>query len=122
MTKNKSTEITNLAKKWLETKHVLKELEKDFGNLDGLLKEAMISMGLKSIQVDGVTIELNISNRRSFDASILKSLVSPSLFNKVTKPTVDTTLIDSAVKMGAISEEVLSNITKNTEIKRLLEK
>jgi hypothetical protein len=122
MTKNKSTEITNLAKKWLETKHVLKELEEDFGNLDGLLKEAMISMGLKSIQVDGVTIELNISNRRSFDASILKSLVSPSLFNKVTKPTVDTTLIDSAVKMGAISEEVLSNITKNTEIKRLLEK
>ena len=44
MTKNKSTEITNLAKKWLETKHVLKELEEDFGNLDGLLKEAMISM------------------------------------------------------------------------------
>jgi len=48
-----------------------------------------------------------------------EQVVSASVFNKVTKPSVDTQLMDAAIKMGTIKQEVADQVTKKTEYKQL---
>ena len=109
----------NLGKEWLDMKQQLAALQSEFDELDSKLKEFMFSTGLKSIEIDKHVIELQVNARRSFDATALKDLVSAAVFNKITKPTVDTALIDAAVKMGTIKTDVVDQVTKKTEYKQL---
>ena len=109
----------NLGKEWLDKKQQLAALQAEFDELDSKLKEFMFSTGLKTIEVDKNVIELQVNARRSFDAIALKDLVSAAVFNKITKPTVDTALIDAAVKMGTIKTDVVDQVTKKTEYKQL---
>jgi hypothetical protein len=109
----------NLGKEWLDKKKALAELQAEFDELDSKLKEFMFSTGLKTVEVDKSVIELQVNARRSFDAIALKDMVSASVFNKITKPTVDTTLIDAAVKLGTIKPDVVEQVTKKTEYKQL---
>ena len=109
----------NLGKEWLDKKQQLAALQAEFDELDSKLKEFMFSTGLKTIEVDKNVIELQVNARRSFDAIALKDMVSAAVFNKITKPTVDTALIDAAVKMGTIKTDVVAQVTKKTEYKQL---
>ena len=109
----------NLGKEWLDKKQQLAALQAEFDELDSKLKEFMFSTGLKTIEIDKNVIELQVNARRSFDAIALKDLVSAAVFNKITKPTVDTALIDAAVKMGTIKTDVVDQVTKKTEYKQL---
>lgn len=109
----------NLGKDWLDMKQKLSALQSEFDEIDSKLKEFMFSTGLKSIEIDKHVIELQVNSRRSFDAIALKDMVSAAVFNKITKPTVDTALIDAAVKMGTIKTDVVDEITKKTEYKQL---
>jgi hypothetical protein len=109
----------NLGKEWLDKKQQLAALQAEFDELDSKLKEFMFSTGLKSIEIDKNVIELQVNARRSFDAIALKDMVSAAVFNKITKPTVDTALIDAAVKMGTIKTDVVDQVTKKTEYKQL---
>ena len=109
----------NLGKEWLDKKQQLAALQAEFDELDSKLKEFMFSTGLKTIEVDKNVIELQVNARRSFDAIALKDMVSAAVFNKITKPTVDTALIDAAVKMGTIKTDVVDQVTKKTEYKQL---
>jgi hypothetical protein len=77
-------------------------------------------------EIDGHTVKwgghqftLVEAERRSFDASALKELVSNSVFRKVTEPVVKTTLIDAAVKIGTIQPEVVDAITSITPYTQL---
>lgn len=88
-------------------------------SLDAELKELMSECGVMTVSVEDSSIELKVLARRSFDATVLKALIKPALFNKITKPAVDSSLIDAAVKMGDISEDVVDKVTKKTEYKQL---
>jgi hypothetical protein len=107
------------ATEWLKLKNKLEALEKDFKALDETLKNKMHESNIKSIEIGNTVIELTVPARRSFDAAVLRDLVSAAVFNKVTKPTVDTQLMDAAIKMGAIKPEVVDQVTKKTEYKQL---
>lgn len=109
----------DLAKNWIEKKKALAEAKAEFDELDSKLKEFMHKNGLKTVEVDGNVIELTVASRRSFDASVLKTLIKPGIFNKITKSTVDNQLLDAAIKMGDVSEEVVEQAKKETEYKQL---
>lgn len=109
----------DLAKNWIEKKRELAAAKAEFDELDTKLKEFMHSNGLKTVEVDGEVIELTVASRRSFDASVLKTLIKPGIFSKITKFTVDNQLLDAAVKMGDIKEEVIEKAKKETEYKQL---
>lgn len=119
MTNKKIKEVTATAVVWLEKKKQLEKLELEFQSIDAELKDLMCECGIVSVNVEETNIELKVQARRSFDASVLKALIKPALFNKITKPAVDSTLIDAAVKMGDISEEVIDKVTKKTEYRQL---
>lgn len=109
----------DLAKAWIQKKKELAKTKAEFEELDSKLKDFMYKNGMKTIEVDGEVIELTVASRRTFDAAVLKTLIKPALFSKVTKPTVDNQLIDAAVKMGDLSEGVLEQAKKETEYKQL---
>jgi len=111
--------IKEAAQNWLKLKDELESAERHFKVLDEILKDMMHESGITTVTLDEVTIELSTPARRSFDAQMLKDLVSASVFNKVTKPTVDTQLMDAAIKMGAIKPEVVDKVTKKTEYKQI---
>jgi hypothetical protein len=119
MTNKKIKDINTTAKIWLHKKRELEKLEQEFGSIDAELKDLMHECGVVSVSVEDSSIELKVQARRSFDAATLKALIKPALFNKITKPAVDSSLIDAAVKMGDISEDVLEKVTKKTEYKQL---
>lgn len=73
----------------------------------------------KTVTVDGHTVTYVEAKRRSFDADALSKLVSASVFKKVTEPTVKTKMLDAAVAMGTIDNEVLEKITSITEYTQL---
>lgn len=112
-------ELKVTATEWLKLKSKLEAIEKDFKTLDETLKNKMHESNVKSIEIGDTVVELTVPARRSFDAAVLKDLVSAAVFNKVTKPTVDTQLMDAAIKMGAIKPEVVDQVTKKTEYKQL---
>jgi len=112
-------ELKVTATEWLKLKSKLEAIEKDFKTLDETLKNKMHESNVKSIEIGDTVIELTVPARRSFDAAVLKDLVSAAVFNKVTKPTVDTQLMDAAIKMGTIKPEVVDQVTKKTEYKQL---
>lgn len=116
---NDKLNIEELAELWLLCKKELENLKADFESLDDQLKKVMHEQGIESIVIDKDVVTLQVNERRTFDASVLKSLIKPAIFNKVTKPAVDTSLIDAAVSMGDIPEEVLEQATKKTEYKQL---
>jgi hypothetical protein len=112
-------ELKVTATEWLKLKSKLEAIEKDFKTLDETLKNKMHESNVKSIEIGDTVIELTVPARRSFDAAVLKDLVSAAVFNKVTKPTVDTQLMDAAIKMGTIKPEIADQVTKKTEYKQL---
>lgn len=111
--------IKEAATNWLKLKEELDSAERHFKVLDEILKDMMHESGVTSVTVDDVTIELATPARRSFDAQMLKDLVSSAVFNKVTKPSVDTQLMDAAIKMGTIKQEVVDKVTKKTEYRQI---
>lgn len=111
--------IKDTAQDWVKLKAELDVIKGKFEALDAMLKDMMYESGVTTVTLDEVTIELSTPARRSFDAQVLKDLVSASVFNKVTKPTVDTQLMDAAIKMGTIKPEVVDQVTKKTEYKQI---
>ena len=111
--------IKETAQNWIKLKEELDAIKSKFESLDSVLKDMMHESGVTSVTLDEVTIELATPARRSFDAQVLKDLVSSAVFNKVTKPTVDTQLMDAAIKMGTIKPEVVDQVTKKTESKQI---
>lgn len=112
-------DATEIAKRWMNAKKKLEEVEKTFKELDESLKKLMQECKLKSIKVGTETIEISTPSRRSFDAEMLKTLVSSAVFSKITKPTVDTQLMDAAIKLGTIKPEVADQVTKHTNYTQL---
>jgi hypothetical protein len=79
------------------------------------LKLAYAAQGIDTSIVDGVKVKLVASSRSSYDAEALQALIAPSLYKKVTKPSVDAESLKSAIGLGLIQADVADAITKTTE-------
>jgi hypothetical protein len=60
-------------------------------------------------------VALSPRERRSFSVEKLRSLVSPALFRKVTKATVDTKAWDASVENGAIAKTTIKAVVSTTD-------
>lgn len=108
---NKISEFLKLRLQYQEIKEAYEEAE-------AAIKELLADVGGK-VEVDGHSLTLVESERRSFDAEALKELVSASVFRKVTEPTVKPKLIDAAISIGAISHDVLDKVMSVTPYTQL---
>lgn len=109
-----SVTTNRIARTYLAIREQHKALTKQLEEVEAALKEVLQSTDDQCLLIDGVTISLVEAERRTFDAQALKDLVSASVFRKVTEPTVKTKLLDSAVALGAIGDDVLEQITSVT--------
>jgi class 3 adenylate cyclase len=113
------TGMEETARTYLATKAEIEDLQESLKSLEETLKEAMLREGAAKIEVDGKAITLVQAERRSFDASVLKDLVSAAIFKQVTEPTVKTTLFDAAVNLGKIRPDVAEQVTSKTPYSQL---
>ena len=64
------------------------------------VKETMLAVfqaeGITETEVNELVVKVSPSSRRNFDIEKLREKLTPALFRKVTKPTVDTRAWDSA--------------------------
>lgn len=101
-------------KAYLEAREALEVAEKAKAQAEALLKEALAKAGTSFSIVEGVKVSIVQGERPNYDAEALRDLVSPNLFRKVTKATVDTKKFRSAVELGSITPEVAEAVTKVT--------
>jgi hypothetical protein len=78
------------------------------------LREALAIAGINTSVVDGIKVAIVDGQRKSYDADKLAMLVKPATYKKVTKPVVDGEMLESAVQVGIVSQEVADTITKVT--------
>jgi len=75
-------------------------------------KETMLAVfqaeGISETEVNDLVVKVSPSSRRTFDIEKLREKLTPALFRKVTKPTVDTRAWDSAQDKGEISKRIIS--------------
>lgn len=78
------------------------------------LREALAHAGISTSVVDGMKVAIVDGERKSYDADKLAMLVKPATYKKVTKPVVDGEMLESAVAIGIITQEVADTVTKVT--------
>lgn len=111
--------IDQIARQYLATKSAVESATEALKALEAQLKTEMITHHMKKYECDGKTITLIQAERRSFDAAALKSLVSASLFRKLTTTEVRTNLVDAAVKLGELDEDTIDQATIKTPYTQL---
>jgi hypothetical protein len=87
------------------------------------VKETMLAVyqaeGISETEVNDLVVKVSASSRRTFDIEKLREKLSPALFRKVTKPTVDTRAWDSAQDKGEITKKVISTCVEVTSFFRV---
>ena len=78
------------------------------------LRKELAQAGIDNYTVDGVLVKVVEATRVSYDAEMLSQMVKPAVLKKVTKIVVDNDLMESAVKMGLIDEQVAATATTVT--------
>jgi len=78
------------------------------------LRKELAQAGIDNYTVDGVLVKVVEAIRVSYDAETLSQMVKPAVLKKVTKIVVDNDLMESAVKMGLIDEQVAATATTVT--------
>jgi len=98
-------------KAYLEARKALEVAEKAKAQAEAILKETLAKAGTSFSIVEGVKVSIVDGERPNYDAEALRDLVSPNLFRKVTKATVDTKKFRSAVELGSIAPDVAQAVT-----------
>lgn len=87
------------------------------------VKETMLAVfqaeGITETEVNELVVKVSPSSRRNFDIEKLREKLTPALFRKVTKPTVDTRAWDSAQDKGEITKKVISTCVEVTSFFRV---
>lgn len=108
----------NKIKTFLSIRQDYQEAKTAYEEAEAEIKDLLASIGGK-VEIDGVVLTLVEAQRRSFDVTTLKDLVSTSVFRKITEPSVKTTLFDAAVKLGQIDDEVIDQVVSVTPYTQL---
>lgn len=114
-----TTDISKTAHQYIKTREAIESATIALAELEEQLREYFTTTGNETIDVDGKTIKIVHNHRRVFDVSALKNLVSPTLFRKVTEPTVKTKLWDSALALGKIDNSVVEQVVSITQYDQL---
>lgn len=115
ITKKDETFIRN----FLALRDEFAQLKAAYEEAEASLKALLEQVEDHTVNIDGHTLTLVESKRRSFDVEALRELVSASVFKKVTEPTVKTTLFDAAVKLGNIDTEIIEQVVSVTPYTQL---
>ncbi|NBO53377.1 MAG: hypothetical protein EBU84_02030 [Actinobacteria bacterium] len=75
------------------------------------LRQELAQAGIDNFTVDGVLVKVVEAVRVSYDATTLSQMVKPTILKKVTKVVVDNELMESAIKMGLIDEQVAATVS-----------
>lgn len=112
--------IENQIREFLQLRDAARDIEPKLKALEAQLKQHMSENGIKKVTVDGRSVTLvEVPGARVFDAAELKKLVSASVFNQITEHKVKTDLVDSAVKLGKIPQEIVDQVTTKTPYNQL---
>ena len=80
-----------------------------------LLIASFSEAGISEGECGELRVALSPRERRPFSVEKLRSLVSPALFRKVTKATVDTKAWDASVENGAIAKTTIKAVVSTTD-------
>lgn len=114
-----SDTLNKTIRQYLATKAAVKSAQEAVDVLEIIIKSEMIGQELSSVECDGKVITLVHSSKRTFDASLLKNLVKPAVFNAVTEQEVKSKLVDAAVTSGRIDKTIVDQITHTTNYTQL---
>ena len=104
---------------YIAARKALEVAEQAKAQAEAILKEAFARDGVDFGIADGVKVTLVQGERPTYDAEALAELVSPAVFKKVTKATIDGKKFKSAVELGTIKSEVAEAVTKVTQYEQL---
>ena len=106
--------LHSTAQKYLALKQAEAEATKAKKAAEAELRQELAQVGLDNFTVDGVLIKIVEATRVSYDAETLAQMVKPTVLKKVTKLVVENDLMDSAIKMGLIDEQVATTVATVT--------
>lgn len=110
----------NQVREFLQIRDTIKNLEPTLKELESALKKYMENNEIKKVTIDGRTLTLVSSpGARNFNAEELQKLISASVFKQVTEPKVKTDLLDAAVSLGKIPQDVVDQVTTKTPYNQL---
>lgn len=78
------------------------------------LRQELAKAGIDNYTTNGVIVKIVEATRVSFDAETLSQMVKPIVLKKVTKMVVDNDLMESAIKMGLIDQQVADTVATVT--------
>lgn len=111
--------LCQLTRQYLATKSAIKNATEALDSIQKSLEEKMTEASVDSFECDGRNVVLVRAERRSFNATALKNLVSQSIFKSLTEVEVRAKLVDNAVQAGKVSNEVIDQITTTTPYTQL---
>jgi len=105
-----TTTLKKTAEKYIDLVSQAKVLSEAIKALEDSLKNE-IAEGTEII-VNGVALKHIAQDRRSFNAIVLKDLVSPAIFKKLTEVSVKASAVDSAIELGHVDADRLAPATE----------
>jgi hypothetical protein len=113
-------EVSKATKAFLNALTAKEQAEQAHDEAKELLLAVYAKHGVDTLDYEEINIKISPSDRRSFDIEKLRDLISAPLFRTVTKPSVDTSAWDRAVKEGKVPAKVVKAITSVTTSVRVL--
>jgi hypothetical protein len=113
-------QVKEAVKTYLDALTVKERAEEAHDEARQVMLDILASHGLDEVALDEVTVKVSPAERRSWNLEKLREAVSPALFRKVTKPTVDTKAWDSSVERGEISAKVIRTCVEISHSVRVL--
>ena len=116
------TEIITAVEAFLTALTAKEQAEKAHEEARQLLIQVFAENGISEIDHAELSVKVSPADRRSFDTDKLRDLVSAPLFRTITKPSVDTSAWDRAVKEGKLSAKVIKACVSVTSSVRVMVK
>lgn len=113
-------EVSTATEAFLNALTAKEQAEQAHDEAKELLLAVYAKHGVDTLDYEEINIKISPSDRRSFDIEKLRDLISAPLFRTVTKPSVDTSAWDRAVKEGKVPAKVVKAITSVTTSVRVL--
>lgn len=110
---------TSTAKAVLAKREALAIAEKELAQAEASFKIELAKEGVDFAVVDGVKVAVVRGERPSYNAELLKGLVSDKVFKTVTKSAVDGKKFKSAVEVGVIKADVADAVTTITAYEQI---
>ena len=115
-----ANEITTATEAFLNALTAKEQADKAHEEARELLLSVYAKHGVSESDCGELSVKVSPADRRSFDVDKLRELISAPLFRTVTKPSVDTSAWDRAVKEGKISAKALKACVSVTTSVRVL--